>query len=138
MIAFHGSSEIKNKYLERVKEHQRLDEIVKGVYFRDGKPGERRMCGVGCTVHSGDHTAYERELGIPQWIARLEDTIFENLPDERAKRWPYEILDAINVGADLQKIRIPFIVFLMEQNLASLDKVQFDSIRFSFQLLQSR
>lgn len=79
MKAFHGDEKIKKKYVDRVKAHAKADEIVKGQYWKNGKG-----CAVGCTIHSADHAAYQTELGIPQWMARLEDRIFEGLPNARA------------------------------------------------------
>ena len=113
MRAFHNDKSIKDKYIQRVKEHIELDEIVKGVYFEDGEPGKRRMCGVGCTIHSDEHSAYETELGIPEILARLEDRIFENIPDELAKTWPLRFLESINIGADLSKVWPKFAIFLL-------------------------
>lgn len=85
MKAFHNDPKIKAKYLKRVRAHAKADEIVKGRYWEDGKG-----CAVGCTIHSSNHSAYETELGIPRILARLEDTLFENLPNVLAKTWPYK------------------------------------------------
>jgi len=96
LIAFHGDKKIKAKYESRVRAHKRADQIIKGQYWENGKG-----CAVGCTVHSDSHAAYETELGIPRILARLEDGIFEALPNARALEWPGEFLNAIPVGADL-------------------------------------
>lgn len=109
MIAFHNDPKIKEKYLARVKAHALADEIIKGKYWKDGKG-----CAVGCTIHDSDHSKYESELGIPEWLARLEDRIFEGLPNERAKMWPEEFLNVIRPGIDLNKIKIPFLIFIVE------------------------
>ncbi len=110
MKAFHNDTEVRNKYLTRIRDHQKADEFIKGTYWEEGKG-----CAVGCTVHSSNHKAYEDELGIPMWLARIEDQIFEGLPNARAKEWPVEFLEAINLGADLDKIKIPFLIFICEQ-----------------------
>ena len=80
MKAFHGDPKIKAKYLRRIRKHYKADQIVKGQYWENGKG-----CAVGCTIHSSNHRAYETELGIPRAIAKLEDGMFEELPDELAK-----------------------------------------------------
>jgi hypothetical protein len=108
MIAFLGDTKVKAFYLKRVRGHQRADEIVKGQYWQDG-----RGCGVGCTIHGSDHARYETELGIPRLIARLEDTLFEGLPNGSAKRWPAQFLAAIRVGADLSLVWPRFAVWLL-------------------------
>ena len=93
MLSFRNDIKVKNKYLKRLKEHRIADEIVKGYYWENGKG-----CAVGCTVHSNNHRAYEYQLGIPEWLARLEDVIFEGLPNEEAKLWPELFLKSIPVG----------------------------------------
>jgi hypothetical protein len=120
MEAFHNSVEIKQKYLTRVQQHALADEIIKGTYWQDGKG-----CAVGCTVHSGDHGAYETELGIPRWLAHLEDRIFEGLPSARAKVWPEEFLSAITPGQDLEKVKIPFLIFIVESARENFDHEKF-------------
>jgi hypothetical protein len=106
--AFHGKPEIKKKYLARVDRHRRADQIVKGQYWEDGKG-----CAVGCTLHSSNHASYETELGIPRILARLEDGIFEGLPNDEAMLWPGQFLEAIPVGARLDGIWPQFGLFLL-------------------------
>ncbi len=99
MKAFHGDPKVKEKYLARVKAHRKADEIVKGLYWEDGKG-----CAVGCTIHGENHRAYEKELGIPIQIAHLQDWLFEHLPNGEAKGLPVDFLEAIPVGADLKLV----------------------------------
>lgn len=108
MKSFHNDPEIKEKYLTRVRAHAAADEIIRGTYWAHG-----RGCAVGCTIHGDDHSAYERELGIPQILARLEDTIFENMPLGLAKTWPERFLSAIPLGVDLSKVWPNFAIFLL-------------------------
>ena len=95
--AYHGDESIKETYLRRVRAHRAADQIVQG----RGSWMEDHGCAVGCTIHSSDHRAYERELGIPVELAHLEDAIFEGLPPYESKEWPLEFLSAIRPGADL-------------------------------------
>ena len=108
MKAFHSDPKIKEKYLNRVKAHAKADELIKGKYWEEGKG-----CAVGCTVHSSNHAAYETELGIPRIIARLEDRIFENLPNELAMTWPIRFLEAVPVGKDLKRVWPKFAIYLL-------------------------
>jgi hypothetical protein len=121
MKAFLNNASVKKKYLARVRSHIKADEIIKGKYWQDGKG-----CAVGCTIHSSNHQAYELELGIPEWLARVEDIIFEGLPNERAKTWPEEFLDSIKVGVDLEQIKTPFLVFLLKNSIKSMRAVKYD------------
>lgn len=112
MKAFHGDPEIQKLYLDRVRAHAKADEIVKGEYWEDGKG-----CAVGCTVHSDRHSDFERLLGIPTWLAYLEDIIFEKLPNKEAKKWPVEFLEAINLGSNLNQIRPTIMVYILDEKL---------------------
>ncbi len=108
LLAYHGKQEVKDEYVMRVKAHYDADEITKGVYWQNGKG-----CAVGCTLHSSDHAAYETELGIPRALARIEDGIFEGLPNNKAKEFPLQFLNAIKVGADLSMVAPKFIHWLL-------------------------
>ena len=110
--AFHGDPAVKSKYLDRVKAHAQADEIVKGRYWENGKG-----CAVGCTIHCATHSAYETELGLPQWLAQLEDVLFENLPNGEAKTFPAEFLSAIPIGVNLESVKWKFCAFLLRENI---------------------
>jgi hypothetical protein len=110
--AFLGQEDVKAKYLNRVSAHAEADEIIKGRYWENGKG-----CAVGCTIHGNNHAKYVTELGIPEWLARLEDTIFEGLPNGQAKGFPAAFLSAIPVGADLEPVKWHFCAFLMRENI---------------------
>lgn len=124
MQAFHNDIKIKDQYMARVMAHFDADELIKGTYWKDGKG-----CAVGCTIHSGDHALYEVELGIPEWLARLEDRIFEGLPNGKAKEWPVKFLAAIHVGADLDKIKSPFLIFVLESTLDKFDHAKSPEVK---------
>ena len=100
MKAFHGDVAVKEKYLARLKAHHEADEIIQGTGWEKG-----HGCAVGCTLNKYDHLAYEHELGLPQWLARLEDHIFEGLPEVEAQRFAVDFLEAIPVGANVGKVR---------------------------------
>lgn len=108
MLAYHSDPKIKSRYLKRVRAHAKADEIIKGQYWENG-----RGCAVGCTIHSGNHSAYETELGIPRLLAKLEDGIFEGLPIEQAKVWPEKFLKVIKPGVDLSQIGPKFLIWLL-------------------------
>jgi hypothetical protein len=108
LIAYHGKQSIKDEILEQLDAHYVADEIIKGIYWENGKG-----CAVGCTIHSGIHSEYEPIFGIPTILAFLEDVIFEGLPNELAKEWPIKFMSAIQPGADLSKVWPKFAVFLL-------------------------
>src|ERR1700677_354549 len=108
LLSFHGQQGIKDTYVSRVRLHAAADEIVKGQYWQDGKG-----CAVGCTVHSSSHNAYEIEMGIPAGLAKLEDVIFERLPNAEAKTFPLEFIEAVPVGVDLLPVIFKFSLWLI-------------------------
>ena len=99
---------MKEKYLARVKAHQKADQIVQGHYWDRG-----RGCAVGCTIHGQDHQAYETKLGIPIQLAYLQDWIFEELPSKEAKDFPVDFLESIPVGEDLKPVLHRFLYWLL-------------------------
>ncbi len=111
MLSYHSDAAIKAKYLARVAAHADADEIIKGHYWEGGKG-----CAVGCTVHGDAHQAYERELGVPQMLAWLEDLIFEGLPNRLAKTWPERFLASISPGKDLSPVGWRFLHWLLTES----------------------
>src|SRR5690606_9836881 len=108
LLSFHNDPAIKEKYLNRLYLHYKADEIIQGTYWQNGKG-----CAVGCTVHSRRHESYESELGVPWILACLEDSIFEGLPNEKAKEFPIQFLEAIPVGVDLEPVWRKFMIWLL-------------------------
>ena len=84
MLSFHNDPKIKDKYLDRVRKNGGA---------------------VGCTLEHKDSKRYPIELGLPVWLARLEEDIFNNLPVDKAKQWPLNFLKAIPIGVDVDAAR---------------------------------
>jgi hypothetical protein len=108
-----GDTNLKAAFLAEITKHEEQDALVKGSYGE--MDGSFKGCAIGCSLHSlnvlqgktgkastvdtGNHRRYEAELGLPIWLAYLEDQIFETLPDEFAVTWPRQFAEAIPVGA---------------------------------------
>jgi hypothetical protein len=99
MQAFHNDPAIKAKYQARLAAHRTAEELIQGTGFSNG-----RGCAVGCTLDAYDHSRYPIELGLPQWLAHLEDALFEALPVEQAKQFAEDFLEAVPVGADVEPV----------------------------------
>jgi hypothetical protein len=108
MIAYHGRQSDKSAILAQLQAHHDADEIIKRRYWKNGKGSA-----VGCTLHSSDHAEYEPRFGIPQMLAHLEETIFEGLPNDKAKDWPLRFMGAIRPGADLSLVGWKFLHWLL-------------------------
>lgn len=117
LLSFHNDNKIKEKYLNRVKEHREADNIIQGSGWINGKG-----CAIGCTLECYDHYKYPTELGIPVWIAKLEDGIFEGLSNEDAMEWPEIFLESIPVGVDLNKISFSFLAYIVELGIEKVNK----------------
>ena len=104
--------------------------LSKGTYWNPGQNNTGKGCAVGCTIHSGQHSAYETELGIPEWLAYVEDSLFEGMSEEKSKQWPYEFLNAIQVGVDLQQVKAPFQIIVLKKTLKTLDGLKFSDTDF--------
>ena len=65
-----------------------------------------------------DHDAYEAELGFPTWLARLEDTLFEGMPNHAAKSFPVTFLEAVPVGRNLEAVKWRFIGYILDELLS--------------------
>lgn len=113
MKAYHGDPQIKTGILKQLEAHRAADQLVKGVYWSAGKG-----CAVGCTIHSGNHMEYEHRFGIPVILARLEDCIFEGLPNDQAMGWPIRFMSAIPVGSDLSLVGWRFLHWLLTDEIS--------------------
>ena len=99
ILAWHGSKHLKEFTLDRLKEHQRLDQIIQGSYWNDA---DHVGCCLGCLVHdSSPHPLVEQFLGIEQQIGYWLESVFEGLPVEDCAKWVIDSAKAIPVGADL-------------------------------------
>lgn len=128
MQSFHNDVAVKQKYLDRVLAHQKADNLIRGTGWEAGKG-----CAVGCTLENYDHSRYPVELGIPEWIARVEDTLFEGMSLEKSKTWPHDFLNAIPLGITEQQfelqIKAPFLILVLESELTTFDHAKFPNVK---------
>jgi len=106
MRAFLNTEVTKDQLLESLRRHAAADAFIRGTYGEEER-GTFKGCAVGCTLHdfsksTNNHSAYERLFGIPEAVAKLEDTIFEKADGHTT--WPIEFIEAIPVGADLSQV----------------------------------
>lgn len=108
MKAFHDDKTIKEKYLMRVKAHQIADEIIKEQYWKDEE---------------------WRTIGIPEWLAYVEDRLVDGLSNKSAKEFPLRFLTIIKIGVDLEKVKVPFLIFILERTLNTFDHEKFPKVK---------
>jgi hypothetical protein len=75
------------------------------------------------------HSLYPERLGLPEWLALLEDAIFEGLPEDEALTWPRRFAEAVPVGADLSGLEDSLAVRRMRERLLPLAWSWPDSLR---------
>ena len=124
MLAYHNDVAVKEKYVARMDEHIKADELIRGVGFSS----EGKGCAVGCTLNDYNHSKYPYELGVPEWLGRLEDALFEGMSLEKSKTFPLLFLQAINVGSDLENIKAPFLIYILEGVLDKFDHQEFPDV----------
>lgn len=116
MLSFHNDEKVKQKYIERIKKHKEADAIIQGTGWENG-----RGCAVGCTLENYDHSRYPIELGLPEWLAHLEDAIFEGLEKKDALEWPLKFLESIPIGVDVENVKHRLAIYRMD-NLIKLQE----------------
>lgn len=105
------SAQQKTELLARVRKHAKMDHLAQGRYA-SVEDQQLSVCAVGCAmVDPSDplplpdlddwHEAQEERWGIPAWLGKLEDDVFEGLPFEQAREWPVRFVDALPVGVEL-------------------------------------
>ena len=125
-VSYKNDVELKSLFVAEIIRHRKADQILQGTYGKEN--GKWQGCAVGCSIHSlnlklgksydtSDHSVYETELGIPEWMARLEDTIFEGLPKVEAMRWPERFAKAVPVGVNLEPVKWKFCAFILKENI---------------------
>ena len=108
----------------KIERHKEQDAFMRGTYIEDNK-NNFRGCAVGCSIYSinkllgtahdyDEHVDMAETLQIPEWLVRLEDKIFEGLSEKDSKEWLLRFSEAINEGADLDKIKQEFLVYVLE------------------------
>ena len=124
MSAYNGSEELRAAFIAGLKWHREQDAIVQGSYG-DTDDGRWRGCAVGCGlrtlyhmdgVEDGDtssHAELSRRTGIPIVLHRLQDSIFERLPNAVALDWPVRFASSVQAGADLSMVWPRFAVALL-------------------------
>ena len=126
--AYHGDHNLKETLIKLAKQHAEQDQYIKGEYGGISG-GVFKGCSVGCSINDlnlmtegqtsdyGDHAYLADKLGIPIFITRLQDCIFEGLPQDKSILWTERLFSAIPVDADLSNVTPKFLKFILESCL---------------------
>lgn len=129
LLSYHNDAAIKQKYIDRVDWHIKQDHLTRD---RGWDHGNQRGGIVGCTLEAYEHALYPIKLGIPEWLARAKETLFEGMTLQKSRTWPRDFLQAIKVGADLEKIKVPFLIFILKSTLGKFDHIEFPDVKEVF------
>src|SRR5690242_11811924 len=109
--AYHGDPAIKAFHVSLARHHYEADMLLAGTYGEQNG-GTFRGCSIGCMAHdikpgaTDDlHAIVAEHAGWPEWLARLNDSIFEGLPQGERERFHVELREAVPVGANLEPVR---------------------------------
>jgi len=125
LLAYHSDPKLKRAMLREVRKHQKADQIVAGTYGKQN--GKWVGCAVGCSIHSlaliqgrtldtSNHMLFESEAGVPVMLARLQDVLFEGLPQSERVKFPLRFWTAIKPGADLSTVGWKFLHWLLTRS----------------------
>lgn len=74
MLSFYNKPELKDYFVKNAKWHQEQDRFVQG---QDEYDKDKKGCMIACSFKNYDHKLGEEESGVPEWILKLADSIFE-------------------------------------------------------------
>jgi hypothetical protein len=121
MKAFHGSKELKHKYIDRINAHVAAGELSQRTGYQPRGPNGKPIGGfIGCTFDDYDMfdlTAQSEEIGVPEWLLRLLDQIFDGLLVSESKKFAADVWPAVNIGANLEPLKHKFFTYLLEENV---------------------
>jgi len=116
------TQEIKDGLIAEAIHHREQDMLIKGQFW-----AYHKGCSVGCFVKTEDrpHAKLAARSGMPEWIHHLQDSIFENLPEDDCFYWSERFFKAAPVGLSHEQynvqIKAPFMVFTLRSALETFD-----------------
>ncbi len=112
------TAEIKRKIVKEAKRHEKLDAWVTGDY--EQKNGVVKHCSIGCVRFAlglqsniGEHGQLVDPTGVPEYILRMSDQIFEGLPESKRGTWTRRLWSAIPANKDLSRVQDQMSAWLM-------------------------
>ena len=140
---YKNDAAFKAMFVAETIKHRKADELIKGTYGQGGN-GTFKGCAVGCAIETinnqlgksydnSDHSVLGEESLYPEWLAHLQDTIFEGLEESLSQTWPERFSKAIPVGVkftDLDKVKYQFCIYLLKENIKTVKSLDIsDSLR---------
>ena len=118
MRVYHGSETFKQECIAHMQAHIADDNLVQGKGWANGKG-----CSIGCTFDIYDHQTVADKLGTALWLEKLRDKIHEGLPSDNYQWFLTAYLEALQINANVEKIRIPFIRIVLDHALETVKQL---------------
>ena len=115
LLSYHGDPAVKATYIKRFADHRAASEVVQSVGF-DSLYGRF----IGYMLHTDQPEWLPIDVGWPIWFGELIEAIFGGLPMNEAIQFGADVLEAMPVGADLEVVRIPFLLSVQQRNIVRL------------------
>jgi len=101
MLSFHGSSELKALYVNRVRQAIEMGNLVAGTFGEQTNVGWRG-CALGVITHkTGGFKKMEDEMGIPLEIISCIPDIFDTLSKIEREKFALDFIESIPVGVEI-------------------------------------
>jgi hypothetical protein len=110
-LSYHNDPAVKARHVALAKHHYEADMLLAGTYAC-GSGSAFKGCSVGCMAHdiapnsaTDYHAIVAADAGWPDWLVRLNDSIFEGLPKGDRERFHVQLREAVPVGVDLEPVQ---------------------------------
>ena len=128
MLTFNNNPELKKELIETLKHHRELDAYIQGQWLdvNSGKIEGNgfRGCFYGCTMQTAEEPIlkFSEKYFIDLGIVSISEKIFEGLPIDQAKLFPLDLMQAVQVGVDLNIIKSKWNTILLTDQLRFVGK----------------
>jgi hypothetical protein len=123
--SFHGDAALKAEHVAQAEHHAAADMLASGTYGQ-GSGAEFRGCSVGCFAHEIDpnrygswHETVAEARGLPEWLVRLQDSMFEGLPADDRASFHVQLAKRIPVGVSLAPVQHWIAIARIDRALAA-------------------
>ncbi|SDW93886.1 hypothetical protein [Lysobacter enzymogenes] len=124
-LSFRGDAALKAEHVAQAEHHAAADMLMSGTYG-EGSGANFRGCSVGCFAHEINpdeygnwHETVAEARGLPEWLIRLQDSIFEGLGQDERAQFHVELAKRIPVGVDLEPVKHRIAVARIDRALAT-------------------
>lgn len=128
LLSFRGDAALKATHVAQAEHHAEADMLMSGTYGT-GAGAEFRGCSVGCFAYDINrqtdelgnwHETVADARGLPEWLIRLQDSLFEGLPQAERAGFHVELARRIPVGVNLEPVQHWLAIARIDRMLTAL------------------